>query len=160
MNKFKIELITVVCVGKHLKDGGTELEGDSFEFINVFDTLSCMGQELKSCMSSRVLGNLLAHVVEENGGQNDLSLWGHVTQGRVSHVGEVLLSLTSVKGVIVCINPHWWDWAGDVPPTRVRGRITKWDSKRAGTDQLSIEWELGSGDDGYRAGQVTTRNQK
>ena len=79
LNKFKIELITVVCVGKHLKAGGTELEGDSFEFITAFDTLSSMGQELKSCMSSRVLGNLLAHVVEENGGKNDLSLWGHVT---------------------------------------------------------------------------------
>ena len=87
--------------------------------------------------------------------KNDLSMWGHVTQGRVSHVGEVLLSLTSVKGVIVCINPHWWDWSDDVPPTRVRGRIIKWVSKRAGIEQLSIEWELDSGDDGYIAGQVT-----
>ena len=66
-----------------------------------------------------------------------------------------MLSLVSVNGVIVSINPHWWDWAGEVPPTRVRGRITKWASKRAGTEQLSIEWELGSGDDGCRAGQVT-----
>jgi hypothetical protein len=106
-------------------------------------------------MSSLVLGHLLAPVVDENGGKNDLSMWGHVTQGRVSHVGEVLLSLTSVKGVIVSINPHWWDWPGDVPPTRVRGRIIKWVSKRAGIEQLSIEWELGSGDDGYIAGQVT-----
>ena len=57
LNKFKIELITVVCVGKHLKAGGTELEGDSFEFITAFDTLSSMGQGLKSCMSSQVLGN-------------------------------------------------------------------------------------------------------
>jgi hypothetical protein len=73
----------------------------------------------------------------------------------VSHVGEVLLSLTSVKGVIVSINPHWWDWPGDVPPTRVRGRIIKWVSKRADIEQLSIEWELGSGDDGYIDGQVT-----
>ena len=121
MNKFKIELITVVCVGKHLKAGGTELEGDSFEFITAFDTLSSMGQDLKSCMSSQVLGNLLAPVVEENGGKNDLSLWGHVTEGRVSHAGEVLLSLTSVKGVIVSINPLWWDWPGDVPLTRGGG---------------------------------------
>ncbi len=77
------------------------------------------------------------------------------TLGRVSNVAEILLSLVSVNGVIVSINPHWWDWAGEVPPTRVRGRITKWASKRAGTEKLSIEWELGSGDDGYRAGQVT-----
>ncbi len=74
-----------------------------------FFTLTSMGQYLKSCMSSLVPGNLLVPVVEENGGKNDLSMWGHVTQGRVSHVGEVLLSLTSVKGVIVSINPHWWD---------------------------------------------------
>ena len=37
----------------------------------------------------------------------------------------------------------------------MRGRIIKWVSKRAGIEQLSIEWELGSGDDGYIAGQVT-----
>ena len=37
----------------------------------------------------------------------------------------------------------------------MRGSITRWSSKRAGTEQLSIEWELGSGDDGYLAGQVT-----
>jgi hypothetical protein len=34
-------------------------------------------------------------------------------------------------------------------------RPIKWVSKRAGIEQLSIEWELGSGDDGYIAGQVT-----
>ena len=37
----------------------------------------------------------------------------------------------------------------------MRGRIIKWVSKRAGIEQLSIEWELGSGDDGYITGQVT-----
>ena len=42
-----------------------------------------------------------------------------------------------------------------MPPTRVRGRITKWTSKREGTEQLSIQWELGSGDDGYVTGEVT-----
>ena len=155
LNKFKIELITVVCVGEHLKAGGTDLEGQTFEFITVYDTLASMGQELKSCMSSEVLGNLIVPVVEENGGKNDLSMWGHVMQGRVSHVGGKFLSLVSVNGVIFSIDPHWWDWAGEVPPTSVRGRITKWSSKRAGTEQLSIELELGSGDDRYRAGQVT-----
>jgi hypothetical protein len=78
LNKFKIELITVVCVGKHLKTGVTDLEGQSFEFITAYDTLTSMGQELKSCMSSEVLGNLLASVVEEKGGKNDVSMWGHV----------------------------------------------------------------------------------
>ena len=112
----------MVCVGKHLKAGGTDLEGQTFEFITAYDTLASMGQELKSSMSSEVLGNLLAPVVEENGGKHDLSIWGHVIQGRVSHVAEILLSLVSVNGVIVSINPHWWDWAGDasgdVSPTR------------------------------------------
>ena len=37
----------------------------------------------------------------------------------------------------------------------MRGRITKWVSKRAGTEKLSIEWELRSGDDGYLDGEVT-----
>ncbi len=79
-----------MCVGKHLKTGGTELEGDSFEFITVFDTLSSMGQDLKSFMSSQVLGNLLAPVVEENGGKNCLhqsTLVGMVRR-RASNEGE------------------------------------------------------------------------
>ena len=66
------------------------------------------GQELKSCMSSEVLGNLLAPTVEENGVKNDLPMWGHVMEGRVSHVTEILLSLVSVNGVIFSINPHWY----------------------------------------------------
>ena len=61
-----------MCVGKHLKAGVTDLEGQTFEFITAYETLVSMGQELKSCMSSEVLGNLLAAVVEENGGKNDL----------------------------------------------------------------------------------------
>jgi hypothetical protein len=74
---------------------------------------------------------------------------------RVPDVAEILLSLTSVKAVIVSINPQWWDWWGEVSPTRVKGRITKWSSKREGTEQPSIQWELGIWDDGYIAGQVT-----
>ena len=65
-----------MCVGKQLKVGGTDLEGQTFEFITVYDTLACMGQELKSCMSLEVLGNLLVPTVEENGVKNDLSMWG------------------------------------------------------------------------------------
>ena len=94
-----------MCVGKHLKIGDTDLEGQTFEFITVYDTLASMGQELKSCISSEVLGNLLVPTVEENGVKNDLSMWGHVMQGRVSHVAEILLSLVSVNGVIFSINP-------------------------------------------------------
>jgi hypothetical protein len=74
-------------------------------------------------MSSEVLGNLLAPVVEENGVKNDLSMWGHVIQGRVSHVVEILLSLVSVNGVIFSINPHWWDGSGEVSPTRVEVKL-------------------------------------
>jgi hypothetical protein len=104
-------------------------------------TLASMGQELKSCMSSEVLGNLLAPVVEDNGGKNDLSMWGHVMQGK-SCCRNFAVTRQCQRSHFL-INQRWWDWAGEVPPTRVRGRITKWDSKRAGTDQLSIEWELG-----------------
>ena len=56
-------------------------------------------------MSSRVLGNLSAPEVEENGRKNSLSKWEHVLQGRVPDATEILLSLTSVKAVIVSINP-------------------------------------------------------
>lgn len=154
MNKFQIEIITVVCLGKHLKAGGTALEGQAYEFMTGYDTLVSMGEELKACMSSHDLGMELAVVVEANGGTNDMSIWGGLIRGRVADVAEILLSLTTVKEVMVSINAEWWDWPGGVPAGRVKGRINRWTSKNKGREQLSIEWELGIGDDGYIPGEV------
>jgi hypothetical protein len=47
------------------------------------------------------------------------------------------------------------DWAGEVPVDRVKGRTIKWSSKSRGRENLSIELELGIGDDRYPPGQVT-----
>ena len=44
MNKFRIEIIAVVCLGKHLKAAGTALEGQAYEFITGYDTLVSMGE--------------------------------------------------------------------------------------------------------------------
>jgi hypothetical protein len=60
-------------------------------------------------------------------------------------VTEILLSLTTVKDVMVSMNAEWWDWTGEVTVVRVKGRISKWVSKSRGREQLSIEWELGIG---------------
>jgi hypothetical protein len=38
---------------------------------------------------------------------------------------------------------------------RMKGRIAKWASKREGSEQLSIQEELGIWDDAYNLGQVT-----
>jgi hypothetical protein len=69
-------------------------------------------------------------------------------------VPENLLSLTTVKEVMVSINTEWCDWQGQVPTGRVKGRISKWVSKSKGREQLSIEWELGIRDGGYNAGEI------
>ncbi len=77
-------------------------------------------------------------VVEGNRGTNDKSIWEGQISDRVTDVTEVLLSLTTVKNVMV-----------------PKGRTIKWVSKSRGHEQLSIEWELGIRDDGYVPGQVT-----
>ena len=82
--------------------------------------------------------------VEVNGGQDDVSLYCGSRRDRVASVSEILLSLTSVKDVMVSINSEWWDWGdGDAPQPRYKGKIVKWQSKSAGSEQLSIEWENG-----------------
>ena len=96
-----------------------------------------------------------AVVVEGNGGTNDKSIWEGQISVRVEDVTEVLLSLTTVKNVMVSMNKDWWHWAGKVPAGRVKGRIVKWVSKSRGREQLSTQWELGIRDDGYVPGQVT-----
>ena len=70
---------------------------------------------------------------------------------------EILLSLTTVKEVMVSI--RCWEWKGQAPAGRVKGRISEWNSRSKGREQLSIEWELGIGDIGlvkglYFCGQV------
>ena len=145
----------MVCLGKHLKAAGTALEGQAYEFITGHDTIVSMGEQLKACMSSLELGMELGVVVEGNGGTNDMSMWERQMSGRVADVTEILLSLTTVKDVMVTMNADWWNWEDEVPAARVKGRIIKWVSKSRGREQLSIEWELGIGDDGYVGGQVT-----
>jgi hypothetical protein len=51
---------------------------------------------------------------------------------RVADVTEILLSLTTVKDGMVSMNAELWDWAGEVPVGRVKGRICKWVSKSRG----------------------------
>ena len=88
-------------------------------------------------------------------GTNDKSIWEGQISARVADVTEVLLSLTTVKNVMVSMNEDSWYWTGEVPAGRVKGRTIKWVSKSRGREQLSIQWELGIRDDGYVPGQVT-----
>ena len=74
VNRWTIELITVVHLGKHLKAGGTALEGDGFEFLTAYDTQIGMGDHLKSSMSSLEFMSELVQVVEANGGTGCLTL--------------------------------------------------------------------------------------
>ncbi len=94
-------------------------------------------------------------MVEGNGGTNDKSIWEGQISARVVDVTEVLLSLTTVKNVMVSMNEDSCHWTGEVPAGRVKGRTIKWASKSKGRGQLSIRWELGIRDDGYVPGQVT-----
>jgi hypothetical protein len=78
-----------------------------------------------------------AVVVEGNVGTNDKSIWEGQISARVADATEILLSLTTVKNVMVSMNEDWWHWVG-----RVKGRTIKCVSKSRGREQLSIEWEL------------------
>ena len=80
-----------------------------------------------------------AVVVEGNGGTNDKSIWEGQIRARVVDVTEVLLSLTTVKNVMVSMNEDWWHWTGEVLEGRVKGRTIKWVSKSKGREQLSIQ---------------------
>ena len=94
-------------------------------------------------------------VVVGNGGTNDKSIWEGQISDRVADVTGILLSLTTVKNVMVSMNEDWCHWAGEVSAGRVKGKTIKWVSKSRGREKLSIEWELGIRDDGYVPGQVT-----
>jgi hypothetical protein len=86
-----------------------------------------------------------AVVVEGNGVTNDKSIWEVQICVRVSDTTEILLSLTTVKNVMVSMNEDSCHWAGEVPAGRVKGRTIKWVSKSRGREELSIEWKLGIG---------------
>ena len=83
----------------------------------------------------------------------------HVPRMSCLHGVHVLLSLTTVKNVMVSMEDSY-HWTGEVPAGRVKGRTIKWVSKSRGREELSIEWKLGIRDDGYVPGQVTYAAQK
>ncbi len=97
------------------------------------------------------LGMEFTVVVEGNGVTNDTSIWEGQISARVADATEILLSLTTVKNVMVSMNKDWWHWVGEVSAGRVKSR---------GREELSIQWELGIRDDGYVPGQVTYSTQK
>jgi hypothetical protein len=70
-------------------------------------------------------------------------IWEGQISVRVTDSTEILLSLTTVKNVMISMNKDWCHWGGKVSAGRVKGRIVKWDSKSRGREQLSIQWELG-----------------
>jgi hypothetical protein len=70
---------------------------------------------------------------EGNGGTNDKSIWEGQISVRVADVTEVLLSLTTVKNVMVSMNEDSCHWTGEVSAGR----------------------GMGTRDDGYVPGQVT-----
>ena len=48
-----------------------------------------------------------AVVVEGNGDTNDKSIWEGQISARVADITEILLSVTTVKNVMVCMNEDW-----------------------------------------------------
>jgi hypothetical protein len=68
-------------------------------------------------------------VVEEDGVVNDKSICEVQISVRVSDATEILLSLTTVKNVMVSMNEGSCHWSGEVPVGRVKGRTIKWVSK-------------------------------
>ena len=56
-----------------------------------------------------------AVVVEGDGDTNDKSIWEGQISARVADATEILLSLTTVKNVMVSMNEDWLHWSGEVP---------------------------------------------
>jgi hypothetical protein len=57
------------------------------------------------------LGMEFAVVVEGNGSTNDKSIWEGQISARVVDATEILLSLTTVKNVMVSMNEDWCHWS-------------------------------------------------
>ena len=123
--------------------------------MTAYDAIVSMGAESMHVPVPRLSRMEFAVVVEGNGGTNDKSIWEVQISARVADVTEVLLSLTTVKNVMVSMNEDSWHWSGEVSAGRVKGRTIKWVSKSRGREELSIEWELGIRDDRYVPGQWT-----
>ncbi len=74
--------------------------------MTTYDTIVSMGAESIGCPPYE-LGMEFAVVVEGNGGTNDKSIWVGQISARVADATEILLSLTTVKNVMVSMNEDW-----------------------------------------------------
>ena len=93
----------------------------------------------KTLLFHTLLDMEFAVVVEGDRDTNDKSIWEGQISARVADVTEVLLSLTTVKNVMVSMNEDSWHWSGEVPVGevsvgRVKGRTIKWVSKSRGRE--------------------------
>ncbi len=110
-------------VNKHIfwrSTGGNALEGQGYEFLTAYDTIVSMWAE------SMPVPVWVRHGVRGGGGRgwdtNDKSIWEVQISARVPDATEILLSLTTVKNVMVSMNEDSWHWAGEVPAGQVGWR--------------------------------------
>ena len=144
---FVLELTTVVYSGKPLKARNTSMEGDTFEFIEAYDTIIRMGDAIKNPMTTE-LKDQLQKLAVANGGA-PAGPFATPTVAAANPTASILeiinpLSLSVFKTVNVSIDAGFWDWHGQPPPQpRFFGKPTSWAVQEAGKEQVRIKFEIG-----------------
>ena len=113
---FRLELITVVHAGKPLKARNTSIEGDTFEFITAYDTISRMGDAIKSPMTPELRAEL-QKLAEANGGApaNPFAAPAVAAPAPAASILQILTSLSTTvfKTVNLSVAATFWDWHGE-----------------------------------------------
>eukprot|EP00966_Prymnesium_polylepis_P277442 6410478-Prymnesium_polylepis.1 len=151
---FCLELTVVVHTDKSLKARNTALEGDTFEFITGYDTVTHMGEAIKAPITAELTAALQKLAVAN--GAAPAAIFQPVAapaavQPAEGSVLEILSSLqpSVFKTVNLSIDASFWDWHGETPPQpRYSGKPTSWVCQDTGKEEPRIKWELGRDDEG------------
>jgi hypothetical protein len=156
---FLLELTAVVMVGKGLKARNTSLEGDTFEYITGFNTITHMGEAIKNPVTVEFTeaikklaianGATAAAVTAAAAAAAPAATTAAAAAAAAApagDAGEILKSLgpSIFKTVNVSVNSDFWDWHGATPPQPCYcGKPTSWVT----TEQLQIRIRFEKGRD-------------
>jgi hypothetical protein len=173
---FALELIVVGHCGAALKVRNTSMEGDEFEFITAYSTITHLSDAVRPTAVEDMLMPALQELAIANGADScDLQRGRGVgvaptsrlnTPAPISRddVPRILKALPAaqLKTANISIDASFWDWGDDTPPQpRYFGKPTSWACQDDGAEAIRIKWEKGRDDagnpqEGYASTELAT----
>ena len=138
-----LELLIAATTGSEMKKSFRALEGDGFEYVTGYDVIVRAQQNLKDPITADVKEKIKLIAAEAPRAcpqQHDTAAPAAPAAREVQDERlAALLSASPISDVHVSVSKDFWNWDGEAPQERFKGKVTRWTNKEEG--KICVHWE-------------------